>query len=237
MDINSIFKNGNKVNVLIRNKYAQQIGSYSVADNEPYTYITDVSIFFNYNQEDVNITQKGHVLSSAQDYPDSITIYNVPFTDKISSLALIKNLTPVYKTNIMTVIAADNTIYLQHADCYNVYLYDSNNILLGVFDHIDNSITGEELINGEQYKVFYNYLVPSDDSISYELTSPHFSYFTLEIFGEGNINDTTSALYLKLNKCALSTSKDFVFNNQTGSNTINLTFNIIKGNKDILILE
>ena len=237
MDINSIFKNGNKVNVLIRNKYAQQIGSYTLADNEPYTYITDVSIFFNYNQEDVSITQKGHVLSSAQDYPDSITIYNVPFTDKVSSLALIKNAAPVYKTNIMTVTAANNTIYLQNSECYNVYLYNNDNQLLGYFEQTDNYITGEELIDGEQYKVFYNYLVPSDDSISYELASPHFAYFTLEIFGEGNINDTTSALYLKLNKCSLSTSKDFVFNNQTGSNTINLTFNIIKGNKDILILE
>lgn len=237
MDINSILKPGSKVDVLIRNNYTQQIGKYSLTANEPYTLLKDLSVSFIYNENNVLVNkQQGNLLSTALDYPNRITIYDVPFTDKISNLVFTQYTDECFKTNIMTCVAANNTIYFEHNQCFNMYVYNETNELLGFFAATDNYLTGPELVDNESYKVFYQYLV-SSDSIKYELKTPHHTYFTVEIFGESNVQDTTTPIYLKFNKCNLVSNKDFIFNNQAGTNTVNLSFDIIEGQKDYIVIE
>lgn len=235
MDINSIFKAGSKVDVLLRVDSAQQVGVYSLAAHEPYTLLKDLSITFNYRQQTADAEKQGFLISHAEDYPYSVSLYNVPFTEKISNLVFKQGESGAMKTHMMRCLAADHKIYFEHNQCFNMYVYH-NNVLIGHFAETDNYLEGPELENDESYIVFYNY-IPSEGSIVYELETPYHAYFTLEIFGEGNVGDQTSSVYLKFSQCALVTNKQFYFNSNDGSNTVNLTFNIIKGNKDVLIIE
>lgn len=236
MDINSIFKYGSTGDVLIRSTAAQHIDGIDLRPQEPFTLIKDINIVFNYGQNNKEITKQGTLLFDNNNYPSSITLQNVPITQKISKLIFKpQNINFLQKTNYIKATSINHEIYLPHDAIYHAFVYDSKNELIGTVECGDNVILSPDLIDGETYTVFYEYRLEAP-STAYSLGTPDFGYFTLEIFGVGNRNSQDSTVYIKLMQCALQTNKSLYFDN-SGSNTVNLTFKIIADNPDYLVFE
>ena len=89
-------------------------------------------------------------------------------------------------------------------------------------------VTNDKLVD-EEYTVFYNYA--AETTPAYALSSPAISYLTIELFAQGNLDDTTSKAYLKLLRCKLNTSAKNTINYENTVNTINLEFEVIDGTK------
>lgn len=242
MDFNSIFKYGGKVDVLIRSAVPQNIGDKSFGAGEPYTLIKNTTLNFSYGQSDKQVSKLGTLLYDNNNYPDSITLHAVPLTEKISKLIFKECGEATLKSYTEYFTAQNGRIYLHHPEAFNLYVYNEDgSTMIGFAEHSENEVTSDNFVDGNKYLCFYEYAVDPDMSKSFNLDTPDFGYFTLNIWGEGNTDDNGGSIYLKLDKCSLKTGKELYFDN-AGSNTVNLTFKIVsddsrKYDKNYFIIE
>ena len=230
MDINQVFAFGSTVNVLIRCKTAMTINGQNYAANEPYTLLNNVNVSFDYgdNRSDINV-HNGSLLAYKTDYPEELYIDNVTLTDKISQL-LFKINNNTSEVSIYTKDCSDN-FYIE-MNAKDIFLYKNNNLIT---DYTYNAADGNIVINNYDttatYLLFYSYNI---SQASYDLTSPDFSYFTLELFGTGNKTKETMDVYLKIASAKLLPTKNMSFKATEGNNSASLVFKIIKDDNYIV---
>lgn len=192
---NKVYEFGGLVDILIKCKTPMEIAGKNYAANEPYTLLRDVGIAFTY--ADSNKTGVGDktVFTERSGRPDTIMIYNVPFNSKILNLAFTTkdNHYIATKSNIISCWET-GILYVDTAIAGQVWCYDNNNNLLEttIVDAAAGKISGNFVVD-ETYKVFFDadYI-----GTKYSLEVPYYPYFELEIFGRGNVDKSTSEMYM-----------------------------------------
>lgn len=228
MDLNSIFKFGSKVDVLLSAYKSQTIGNKTLIDGEPFIKISNVTVDFSYNKENNTIRNNyENYLTSNSETPSYIRIEGIPLNEKITSLLYAQqNNNTIYKTHQETVDCENNTIILTFDDNIDVFIYDVNKELKFQLTTAGNIITNDALTDNK-YIVFYKHKVTS--GYSFALKSPHISNMTIEIFGTGNINEENNEIYLKFLRCALNSSAKSTVDFNSTTNTVSLSFEILDG--------
>ena len=229
MDLSTIFKFGGKVSVLIRAFKSQTIGEFKLADNEPFLKIDNIAVNFSYGKinaaavsgREVHLNHNGEVLTG-------ITLQGIPLNSRVSALLYNILSTQQLTSGFETVECENHTIVLQQDNVRDVFIYNADRELVLSLTNAGQIITDDKLVDNE-YTVIYNYMAESTPA--YILSSPAISYLTIELFAAGNLDDTTSKAYLKLQRCKLNSSAKSTINYENSVNTVDLKFEVIDGNK------
>lgn len=192
--MNNLYEFGDLCNVVIRCNSDRTIGGKKYLAGEPYTILEDVLVNLSYVTTNANVAAQNHIIAHREGLPDYVSISRVPLNAKVVNL-IADNKQPHYISNYCYCEASEGgVIYLPHScPIVNIWIYDSQH------NRITDFIVQEDRIVGafekyQTYLVFYDYLSGGD---CFVFDTPHYGYFTLEVFAKGNTNKTTEPLYMK----------------------------------------
>lgn len=207
--MNSIYEYGGLCDVIVRCNSERTIGGKTYKANEPYTILKDVVVNLSYRTTTHEGTSRNNVMAAREGLPDYVSISNIEFTDKVACLIADKQ-EQKFLSNFCECEAWNGEIYFPAAtEVGNVWLYNANNELI-----TDYTIETDKLVGnfeeGQKYLAFYNYL-SAHKCFSFE--TPHYGYFTLEVFSKGNHDKISEPLYIKFPAVALMSVPVFDFVN------------------------
>lgn len=229
MDLSTIFKFGGKVSALIRAYKSQTIGEFHLAENEPFLKIDNIAVNFSYSKIDATATSGREVhLNHNGEVLTGITLQGIPLNSRTNALIYTTLKNQQLTSGFEVVECENNTIVLNKNNVSDLFVYNANKELVLSLATAGKIVTNDKLVD-EEYTVFYNYA--AETTPAYALSSPAISYLTIELFAQGNLDDTTSKAYLKLLRCKLNTSAKNTINYENTVNTINLEFEVIDGTK------
>jgi len=218
------YKLGNKVKVIIRSFAAGKMGNTEMAyDNQPYTIIDGTSLNLSFDSLDKNARHLDfNVLNYNHDTLTQVDINDVALTEKILQLIYQENETPLCTTS-ENYISDGNIIHLNNPGAmYQMFVYDNEGTLEKAFgEYTEDTLEVEK--EDSSYLIVYSFI----GETSFLLDKPNNFYCTLDAEIEGNINDTTSTMYLHCEKCGLKVDKSMTF--QQRGNAVNLSFEVLKG--------
>ena len=232
------YKIGNRVTGIIRACHTGTLGTTEMTyDNQPYTIFKGAQATLSFSVSSRNMTngQRNTVLGYNQTFPQELIVSDVKLTDKIMSLIYMKK-----EANLLCSAVKEKTsdknckIYFDDSldERYQVFVYDVNGQLIAA----EGTVVGNEftITNAEpftDYLVIYNYL----GSTTYDLSSAENIYIALDLIIEGSKDDTSQPMFIHLAKCNLRPNKNLRFTQIT--NTVDLTFEIIKSDDNVIVIE
>lgn len=226
--MNELYEFGGSCDVIIRCNNTQTIGSKTYYPNEPYTILTDVYVNITYVVNSSEQNARKSTIAAREGFPDKVQIFNVPLTTKILDLVTsrtdTKNIARTYCAK-----SIDKRIYLPEIpNLNNLFVYNGEQRIDGIVVENNDIIYSEEFNDEEDYLIFYE--VPSSN-ICFNFDTPYYSYFSLDIIGQGNQDKVTNGIYIKIPACSLMTTGvfDFVQGNILKSPLI---FNCIQQNQE-----
>lgn len=233
--MNKVYEYGGIADILLRFKIDKEVSGINYAANEPYTFLKDVDIQFNYEQINGQGAATKPIFASNAGRPTQLIISGVPLTQKIANLILTNNNDKTCnRTRREKIVCYESGILnLNYALSGAAFAYNNN------MDRIqcsqkDNSLIGD-FISHEEYLVFYDEEIIGD---KYSFEIPHFPYFKLEVFMKGNTNKITNNIYMRFDAASLASVPNF---NITSGGILNtpLVFNIIYINQEepIIVFE
>ena len=234
--MNNIYEFGGIADVLLRLKVEKEIGGVHYAVNEPYTFLKDVNIQFNYEQKDKNVSGKKMTYSFNDGRPNQLIVTGLPLTQKIANLILTQDNTTYKRTRREKIFCTtEGQLLINHeALPDSFFVYDSS------FNRIDGIVYSDGVLRGsfaaeQDYLVFYQEQM-SGDKYSFEV--PLYPYFALDIFMKGNTNKITNDVYMHFDAASLVSVPNFNIVNGGILNTP-LVFNIVYVNQEepIIVFE
>jgi hypothetical protein len=189
--MNNLYEYGGSCDVIIRCNSERKIGNKTYKEGEPYTILKNVFCNLTYKNNTSEGFAKTNVLAAREGKPDIVNITNIVLNEKICDLIATRQNTGIFLIHA-DCIADGNKLYLPETpDSSTVFVYDKN------LNLIDCTVQEDTIVGvfeeGEAYLVFYNKIIES----AFDFTTPHYGYFSLEIFGHGNINKGTGNIYMK----------------------------------------
>lgn len=227
-----IYKIGNKAKCIIRSYAAGQYGSVEMKyDNQPYTILKDVRVAINF-QDTGSLTRgsvyNGNLIGYNTQLINDIKISNVLLTDKILNLIYSKN--EVKLCNLSENYESDenNQIFLNtnKNEVYQVFVYDDQGELEAAYGTSSITITVKK--PNSSYLICYSVNEDDNNILSFDLNKFNNYYVALDFEIENNVNDTTSVMWIHLDKCLLTVDKYMALSRET--NTINLNCKVINDN-------
>lgn len=204
--MNNLYEYGDLCNVIIRCNSERKIGDTVYQANEPYTILEDVIVNLYYKTITSDASAKPNVIATREGLPDYISISNIALTDKLMCL-LAEKQSHKPLSNFCHCEAWNGEIFLPHNNITNVYIYDNEHNRVEGFTIQEDRLIGS-FIDGASYLVFYNY---NSTNQCFTFDTPHYGYFTLEIFGKGNQDKKSTALYIKIPAASLMSVPVFDF--------------------------
>ena len=226
---NKLYEIGGVVDVFIKIKIPTTINNISYQPNETYTILKDVVVNLNYDQNSSNITAKNPVISAQNTKPSQISIYGVPFTQKICNLIMSLKPQKTYnKTEESICLCEDGKIFLPYVPVENsIFIYDKEHNRLADFEVDGDCIICGNFVEDDKYRVIYQREVNAD---LFGLEIPHYPYFSLEIQGKGNSDKVSTNMFMWFDSVSLVTVPNINFTNDGIMNTP-LVFDIIYRNQ------
>ena len=237
------YKLGNKITCIISSDVLSTTDFF--AKQQPYTIVSNIEATLNFNDYVTDLAARHEVLNYHESVLESITLSNVPITNKIVDYAFrqhmaIKEKEKVFITKIAQCAVSNTnevllTLPLTVNDLYYVFVYDAldTSKLLYHADHIQNYNLNTNPIRlttkVSDVLVIYRQLTDA----FYPLCSTTDGYVSLDLLLVGNENEATNASTIHINKCVLQPVNALSFN--TTLNTVDLTFTVIndKYNRDL----
>lgn len=223
---NNLYEFGGLCDVIIRCSSERTIGGKSYKKNEPYTILEDVYVDLQYNTNNTEEGGRKTALAARVGFPHTINIRGLTLTNKINNLIATKT-SARSVSKVYDGIAYDGKIYLPEPGD-NIFVFKGNSLIPAQLDETKEIIYGE-LEEGTSYKIFYETIV---SDCSYELETPQFGYFKIEVIGKGNTDKKTKTIYLSFPACSLVSTPVFNFVN---GNILNspLQFKCIYANQEM----
>ena len=221
------YKLGNRVRVIIRAWSAGKIGDYTLTyQNEPFLILDDIEMKMGYrNKVSESSSAQDTLLSYNIDSVSEVEISDIPISDKILSLIYSKNEIKLCNVVENCTSDEDKKIYLTspRSKIYQVFIFKEGRMIqaYGELD-VTNGIDVPQA--DESYTVCYSY----EGEISVSLSRPENYYVSLDFEITGNINNSTSHMWIHLDKCSPVATKQLSFGEKT--NTIDLIFRVINDN-------
>ncbi len=218
------YKLGNRVKVIMRAWCSCKIGDYTLTyDNEPFLILQDIDVKLGYRNKIAEATSgQDTVLSYNADVVSEVLLDNIPISDKILSLIYSKNEVKLCNVAENCLSDEDGMIFLSVPSntIYQVFIYSSGQLekAYGTLD-ISNGIQVQQA--NEKYTICYSY----EGQLSVNLDRPENYYVSLDFEILGNVNDSTSRMWLHLDKCSPVATKQLSFGDKV--NTISLRFRVI----------
>lgn len=232
---NNIYEYGGIADVLIKCKTKTIIGDVEYKAHEPYTFLKDVSVNFDYGKSASDITVKRPIISIIDGAPHTIRIGSVPLTQKIANLML----TPAqqnYSRARRELIFCNNAgeLCINYAAQRDVFVYDDSFNQIHVTEFTPNIIYGD-FVQDVQYLVFY---VEECVGNKYSLQTPSYPYFEIDIFMKGNTNKITNDVYMHFDAVSVISTPNLNINGG-GILSAPLTFSIIYAHQEepIIVFE
>ena len=224
--MNNLYEFGTSCDVIIRCPFDTEIGGQFYKAGSPYTILKDVYYNLSYKTQNTNAFSKENILSYRNALPDFINLYNVTLTDKVCNLITTrvdnKMITKVYHA-----IAVNGIIYLPENNATNIYIVHDGSLIDIDYTVEEDKIIGD-FIEQQEYMLIYNVVNQSE---TFDFETPSHGYLSLEIIGKGNLNKTTSSIYM--NFPAVSLISVPLFNLSSGTIlSAPLTFECIQRKQD-----
>lgn len=228
------YKIGNKAKCIIRGYSAGQYGNdFLTYDNQPYTILKDVEVELHFNSKEVKANGGDSRLKIGYnvDFLQSITISNVLLTDKILSLIYSKNELKLCSTSENYISDENKTIFFNTSaeQIYQVFIYDKNGQLeqaIGTYQLAQNGYSIQVAQANASYLICYSFI----GEYAVNLQRNNNIYLTLDFEIASNINDTTSTMWLHIDKCMMSVEKTLSFTDR--NNRANLVCLVINDNNN-----
>lgn len=221
------YKIGNRVTAILRAWCAGQIGDYTLTyKNEPFLILPDIEVRLAYKNKIAEASaEQNTFLTYNADAISEISIDNIPISDKILSLIYSKNEEKLCNVVENCISDEENKIYLScpRSTIYQVFIFSAGQ-MIQAYGELDISEGIVVPSSDSSYTVCYSY----EGEVSVNLNRPENYAITIDLEIVGNINDTTSHMWLHLDKCFAVATKQLMFGEKT--NTINLRFRIINDN-------
>lgn len=221
------YKMGNRVTAIIRAWCAGQIGDYTLTyKNEPFLILPEVEVRLGYKNKvsEANAAQNT-LLSYNADAISEVSISNIPISDKILSLIYSKNEEKLCNVVENCFSDEENKVYLSspQTTIYQVFIFSEGH-MIQAYGELDIT-EGITLPNSNtSYTICYSY----EGQVSVCLDRPENYYVTIDFEITGNVGNTTSHMWIHLDKCNPIATKQLNFGDKT--NTINLNFRVINDN-------
>lgn len=232
---NNIYEFGGIADILIKLKIDKEINGVTYQAGEPYTFLKDVVINFNYQQQDSLATAKTNVLSANSGRPSQIVVSNIPFTQKIADLMLTRDTTTIYNRTRREMVTCekDGELLLSYQPNDSiVFVYDKNFNRVTV-NNMHGTILYGQFVAETNYLVFYQELAAGN---KYSFEIPFYPYFQADIFMKGNTNKITNGVYMHFDALSLVSVPNFNIISGGMLNTP-LVFNVIyKGQPEPIIV-
>lgn len=228
------YKIGNKAKCIIRGYSAGQYGNdFLTYDNQPYTILKDVEVELHFDSKEVKANGGDSRLKIGYnvDFLQSITISNVLLTDKILSLIYSKNELKLCSTSENYISDENKTIFFNTSaeQIYQVFIYDKNGQLeqaIGTYQLAQNGYSIQVAQANASYLICYSFI----GEYAVNLQRNNNIYLTLDFEIASNINDTTSTMWLHVDKCMMSVEKTLSFTDK--NNRANLVCLVINDNNN-----
>lgn len=225
--MNNVYEYGGIADVLLRFKIEKEVGGVHYAANEPYTFLKDVTIQFQYEQTNAQSNARKPVFATNDGRPLQLIINGVPLTQKIANLVLTNSKNTSYmRTRRERVICDSNgKLNLCYESNGEIFVYNTN------MERVTDNYSPNE-----EYLVFYQQEVEQGDKYSFEV--PFYPYFELDIFMKGNTNKITNDIYMHFDAASLASVPNFNIMSGGILNTP-LVFNLIYVNQEepIIVFE
>lgn len=231
MDINDVFKFSGPVDVILRTKVERTIGGITYAAHQPITILENVVPSFSYGGQfkDYRQGDDTFLISHRTAFPLTLVLMGASFSEKLAHLifSVTASANMTYYETIVCPASAIKYLPSDQQQINNIFLYKDGELSTYTYNSTTNAITFTNYSATSTYILFYSYL--DSTSFKYGLASPSNPYFEIEMFGRGNVNNTSSNFYIKIGSCSLSPQLNMSFGGQY--QTVSLTFNIMT--KDI----
>ena len=229
------YKMGNKVTGIIRSLCVGKLGEMTMTyDNQPYALLKDVSVTLNFSQQntETDVGDKTH-MSFNHDTLNQVQISNVKLNNKILELLYTDNQRePLFAKQENYTSDEEGNVYLNFNDkVYQVFIYDSDGNLETAYGELENNVLTLNKPE-EEYSIYYSVL--GDKSFYFD--KPNNIYVTLDLCAVGNEDDQTQDMSIHIEKCLIKADKGMYFN-RTGSNTIDLTCEVIYTGLDYITIK
>lgn len=237
------YKLGNKITCIISSDVLSTTDFF--AKQQPYTIVSNIEATLNFNDYVTDLAARHEVLNYHESILESITLSNVPITNKIVDYAFRQHMAnkegeKVFITKMaQCAVSNTNEVLLTLpstvTDLYYVFVYDAldTSKLLYHADHIQNYNlnTNPIRLTTKVSDVLVIYRQVTD--AFYPLCSTTDGYVSLDLLLVGNENEATNASTIHINKCVLQPINALSFN--ATLNTVDLTFTVIndKYNRDL----
>lgn len=227
--MSTTYKLGNKITCIVSSDFLYETKQY------PVTILPDVSASLTFNDYTTALNARHAVLDYHESTIEEVTLFDVPITNKIISMAF-KNkedlkAVSVVHTSVCEVNASKTLLLTVPQDIknlFNIYVYEKESTdLIYVeeyhknYDVSKNPIILPNAIVGKEYLVVYHTMTQD----FYPLTSTTDGYWTLDLILTGNQDDNTQDSIIHIDKCSLNPINTLRFNNVI--NTVDLTFTVI----------
>ena len=199
--MNKIYEFGGVADLLLRFSIEKEIDGVHYAANEPYTFLKDVNIQFNYDHNIKETGGKTSTISTRDGRPKQLVIGGVALTQKIAHLIMTSSEDKTYaRTRRERVICNGTHLRLNYMpDINSIFVYDKEGRKINIQSISDNIVCGN-FNHNEEYLVFYTQQATGD---KYSFEIPHYPYFELDIFMKGNTNKISNDLYMHFNAASL----------------------------------
>lgn len=225
--MNNVYEYGGIADVLLRSKIEKEIGGVHYAANEPYTFLKDVTIQFQYEQTNAQNSGRKPIFAANNGRPFQLVINGVPLTQKIANLVLTNDRNTTYKrTRRERIVCNENgELNLCYESVGEIFVYNAN------MERVLDNFTPHE-----EYLVFYQQEIAYGDKYSFEV--PLYPYFELDVFMKGNTNKIANDIYMHFDAASLASVPNF---NIVSGGILNtpLVFNLIYVNQEepIIVFE
>lgn len=221
---------GNNMKCTIRSYNAGKIGTKNMSyGNQPYTVIPSIEGRLTFESINAQGTSKFTDLVYNTSSISTVTLSEVPITDKILNLIFPKSEALLCNESKNYISDDENKIYLTFPSekIYQVFIYDDEGNLEAAYGELSNNVI-EVLKDESEYLIFYSYL----GNKGYSLDDVNNFYLTLDLELIGNIEEETTSAWIHIDKCGLQPVKDLDFSRNL--NSVDLTFQVIKTNNDYI---
>ena len=214
-------KIGNKIkNLIIRLASDLPIeGMDPIIPNEPYTVLHDIQASFVFEERIRTQKAQFSVLSYNNSKLGSVTLFNVPLTEKVMNLLF-------EREHLLSATMVEDTyadecghIFLNRVSSkdfvYNLFLHDEDQKVI----YIDKILASEIIADpAKPYLAIYE--VPSEGWL---FNKPKNIYFNLDMEVVGNEEDETQTYFIHINQCVIRPRHDIRFTKELSTTDLEIT--------------
>ena len=200
--MNNIYEFGGTADLLLRFKTEEEVDGVHYAANEPYTFLKDVTIQWNYDQSMKESSGKKTVFSAHDGRPKQLIVSGVSLTQKIAHLIMTSSEDKTYIRTRRERVVCNSEEYLKLnyvPNTNSVFIYNVEGNRIDIQSMNNNIVYGAFNYN-EEYLVFYTQQTTGD---KYTLEIPYYPYFALDIFMKGNTNKISNDIYMHFDAASL----------------------------------